>query len=129
MGEINYCLNCGGFMDRPSGLDCSDLRRHHRLVIVGARTAFAILVGTWSSATAWAAPLNPGDIVVGMNLVSTGQDLALVRIDPATGNRTILSDDTTGSGPSFNFGFTPLLPSDVAVDSVNFEPDGSLLVV
>jgi streptogramin lyase len=62
-----------------------------------------------------AATLSPGDIVIGAE-ISSG-DLGLMAVDPVTGNRTILSDNTHGTGPVF---------SDPT--SVTFAPDGSLLV-
>ena len=43
---------------------------------------------------------------------------ALVRVDPVSGERTILSDDSTGPGPGFGS------PRGIAVES-----DGSLVVV
>ncbi|HEY4308420.1 MAG TPA: PEP-CTERM sorting domain-containing protein [Pirellulales bacterium] len=60
--------------------------------------------------TAVAAALQPGDIVVTTEFSST--DFGLMVIDPVTGNRTILSDNTHGIGPNFTSpGGVTLLPN------------------
>jgi hypothetical protein len=51
----------------------------------------------------------------------------LVRVDPVTGDRTIISDDAVGSGPSFNFE-PAATDAGAAISSVHYEADGSLLV-
>src|SRR5262249_32904949 len=66
-------------------------------------------------------------IVVGASLSTAvdGYNHALIRIDPVTGDRTIISDDAVGSGPSFNF---PAPTAGGIMWSVHYEADGSLLV-
>jgi hypothetical protein len=55
----------------------------------------------------------------GGGLVVTDPDIdAVFRVDPDTGDRTIISDDVTGTGPSF------ITPYGIAVES-----DGSLVVI
>lgn len=62
--------------------------------------------------------LTPGDIIVGANIgTSSSADWSLLEIDPQTGNRTIISDLTHGSGVPFS-----------APSGISFLPDGSLLV-
>ncbi|MBI2825097.1 MAG: PEP-CTERM sorting domain-containing protein [Planctomycetia bacterium] len=59
--------------------------------------------------------LNPGDIVITAQL---GEDnYGVVRIDPLTGDRTIISDDTHGAGDAFSI-----------VSGVALTADGALLV-
>src|SRR5690348_3798930 len=73
-----------------------------------AQIIFVSLASIFSLATAHtlsAATLKPGDIVVGVNFgTASNQDFGLVQINPLTGNRTVISDDSTGAGPSFDFG-------------------------
>ena len=72
----------------------------------------------YSSHLAHAVTLGPGDIVIATQIGPTvNKDYGLVVVDPVTGNRTILSDNTIGSGPSFT------QPEGIAI-----EPDGDLLV-
>ena len=63
--------------------------------------------------------LTPGDIIIGANIgaSTTSVDWGLLEIDPATGNRTIIADNTTGSGPAMQ-----------PPTTISFAPDGSLLV-
>ena len=68
-----------------------------------------------SSRVAYASALQPGDIVVTTAFSST--DLGLMVVDPVTGNRTILSDNTHGTGPDFT-----------ALGGVSVLPNGDLLV-
>jgi probable HAF family extracellular repeat protein len=86
-----------------------------------SRLILLSLVGIFSPAarTASAQALTPGDIVIGANIgvSSTNPDWGLLEIDPATGNRTIISDATHGTGPA--------LPP---ATGVSIESDGSLLV-
>ena len=75
--------------------------------------------------TAFAAGLAPGDIVISANV---GVDAGLVVVDPTTGNRTILSDGTHGTGPGFVFpeGVTEMSNGDLLVADVTagiFEVD------
>jgi hypothetical protein len=53
--------------------------------------------------------LNAGDIVISADIgpTSGGEDYGLMRVDPATGDRTIISDATHGSGPQFDFSEAP----------------------
>ncbi|HEY1598881.1 MAG TPA: PEP-CTERM sorting domain-containing protein [Pirellulales bacterium] len=48
---------------------------------------------------------------------SANNDVGLVIVDPTTGDRTVLSDNTTGAGPNF-----------ASPEGVAIEPDGDLLV-
>lgn len=70
---------------------------------------------------AQAVVLHPGDIVITADILPAlpggGDDYGLVRIDPVTGDRTIISDQTIGTGVPMP---TP--------DAVAIAPDGSLLV-
>ncbi len=75
-----------------------------------------ICLGGNSPNRAVAAGLAPGEIIA-TGQISNGY-YGLMLIDPATGNRTILSDNTHGSGVQFT-----------SVGGVNVEPDGSLVVV
>ncbi|HWB01031.1 MAG TPA: PEP-CTERM sorting domain-containing protein [Pirellulales bacterium] len=70
--------------------------------------------------TARAITLQPGDLLIGANIGAspTSFDYGILEIDPTTGNRTIISDLTTGTGPNFSF-----FPT-----AITFAPDGSLLV-
>jgi sugar lactone lactonase YvrE len=62
--------------------------------------------------------LLPQDIVIAAQIgPAANNDHGLVVVDPVTGNRTILSDNSVGTGPEFS------MPVGVAI-----EPDGSLLV-
>ena len=80
--------------------------------------AFLSAILALSSSLSLAAALEPGDIVITTQIgPAANNDFGLVVVDPTTGNRTILSDNTTGSGPAFT------LPEGVAV-----EPDGDILV-
>ena len=64
--------------------------------------------------TFWLIAVEPdGNLVV----VDTGLD-AVVRIDPVTGDRTIVSDKNTGSGTDF------ILPGGISVD-----PEGNIFVI
>jgi hypothetical protein len=74
---------------------------------------FASVVASFH--TAAAAALQPGDIVVTAEFSRT--DVGLMVVDPVTGNRTILSDNTHGIGPAFT-----------AVGGVSLLPNGDLLV-
>jgi hypothetical protein len=68
--------------------------------------------------TTMAVTLNAGDIVVATGIgPASAKDHGLVLVDPATGNRTIISDNSTGTGPTFN-----------TTEGVAIEPDGDLLV-
>ena len=65
------------------------------------------------------AALPAGDIVIGADIGATNNfDWGLLLIDPTTGNRTILSDNTVGSGPAFSSVITSVTPA----------TDGSLIV-
>ncbi|HVU87427.1 MAG TPA: PEP-CTERM sorting domain-containing protein [Pirellulales bacterium] len=74
-----------------------------------------LAVVIFASSPALAAPLQPGDIVVTTEFNST--DLGLMIVDPVTGDRTIFSDNTHGTGPDF-----------VGPEGVSVLPDGNLLV-
>jgi hypothetical protein len=65
-----------------------------------------------------AVTLSPGDVVIGAEIGSTDTDYGLIVVDPVTGDRTILSDNTHGTGPTFSG----------TIPSVTFASDGSLLV-
>ncbi|MFP8879251.1 MAG: hypothetical protein VCE43_07175, partial [Myxococcota bacterium] len=94
-------------------------------IAIPAMAVFAndLYLGTWnptfSGAELWRtirAPL-PGTVfVVDRNLTGTGIP-AVVKVDPITGNREILSSSTVGSGPNF-----------VAPFSVTLDADGNLIV-
>src|SRR5690349_1539878 len=59
---------------------------------------FWALVAVLATAAGQArADLHPGDLVVSDETLR-----ALLRVDPVTGDRTILSDTTHGTGPNFN---------------------------
>ena len=75
-----------------------------------ALVSFAVLLVT--SVAAVAEPLSPGDILVADTSLN-----CLFKIDPATGNRTIFSDATHGSGPAFS-----------GANVLAIEADGSILV-
>jgi hypothetical protein len=83
------------------------------------RTLSAILVGTLLAfsdvPTVYAAGLTPGDIVISAQLSPT--DYGLLVVDPTTGNRTILSDNSNGTGPAFS-----------APEGVTLMTNGDLLV-
>jgi streptogramin lyase len=53
--------------------------------------------------------LNTGDIVISADIgpLSGGEDYGLMRVEPVTGDRTIISDATHGSGPQFDFTEAP----------------------
>lgn len=69
--------------------------------------------------------LEPGDIVVGANLGTTANpDIGIVRIDPATGDRTVISDNSIGSGPSLTYGTSSTAP---VLKYLSQQSDGSLL--
>ncbi|HVU87160.1 MAG TPA: PEP-CTERM sorting domain-containing protein [Pirellulales bacterium] len=94
----------------------------HRLFSVGA----TIFVGCVIVPVANGVTLQPGDVVVAANLGTSGNpDYALLEVNPTTGNRTVISDNTTGDGPSLNYG-----PKGSTTLSayVSYEPGGSLLV-
>ncbi len=78
---------------------------------------------------AFAVSLVPNDIVASVNAGTQAQpEPALMLIDPVSGDRTIISDDSVGSGPSF----LPTLPVgdtiSVLIPSISLQADGSLLV-
>jgi hypothetical protein len=81
-----------------------------RFLVIGF---FAASVCTPS--TAQALQLEPGDIVV--SALTPTFEPALFVVDPVTGNRAILSDNETGTGPDFG------VPLGVAI-----EPDGDVIV-
>lgn len=85
-----------------------------------AAIAVLLLVGA-TQHMARAVVLHPGDIVVVADispaLPGGGHDYGLVRIDPVTGDRTIISDQLIGGGAP--------MP---APDAIAIAPDGSLLV-
>jgi hypothetical protein len=56
-----------------------------------------------------AVELSVGDIVITADLgpISGGEDYGVMVVDPATGNRTIVSDATHGSGPMLDFTQAP----------------------
>jgi hypothetical protein len=69
--------------------------------------------------TVFAQSLIPGDIVIATQTGPTANnDFGVALVDPANRNRTILSDNTTGTGPDFS------KPEGVAI-----EPHGSLLAI
>ncbi|HEY4310007.1 MAG TPA: PEP-CTERM sorting domain-containing protein [Pirellulales bacterium] len=63
-----------------------------------------------------AVTIQPGDIVVA-GAINAVTDSGLVVVDPNTGDRTILSDNTHGTGPNFTGAF-----------GVSLLPDGNFLV-
>ena len=83
------------------------------------RISAVVLVSTLLAfsdvSTAYAAGLTPGDIVITAQLSST--DYGLLEIDPVTGNRTILSDNNTGTGQTFSYpeGVTQMSNGDLLV--------------
>ena len=87
----------------------------------GARRRFVLCVFiavAIQARRAQAVTLEPGDIVVAANLGSNSQpDNALVVVDPTTGDRTIISDNTHGTGPAFQ-----------GAHALSFESDGSILL-
>ncbi len=65
-----------------------------------------------------AVQLTPGDLVIGAYVLQYPQlSYGILEIDPSTGDRTIISDVTQGSGPPFS-----------PPTGISFAPDGSLLV-
>jgi hypothetical protein len=84
-----------------------------RLILVSVVAAIVWAI----TGNAMALTLNPGDIVIATQIgPSANNDHGLVVVDPATGSRTILSDNGTGTGPDFTS------PAGIAI-----EPDGDLL--
>ncbi|MBI2824548.1 MAG: hypothetical protein HYX69_07680 [Planctomycetia bacterium] len=87
--------------------------------------AFLSFAGITSLLFVWpayshAVELHPGDIVVaGFTALSTPGPVnrGIVRIDPATGERTIISDDAHGAGPPLSF-----------PQGITLSPDGSIFV-
>ena len=80
--------------------------------------AFLSAILALSSSLSLAAALEPGDIVITTQIgPAANNDFGLVVVDPTTGNRTILSDNSTGTGPDFTN------PTGVAI-----EPDGDVIV-
>jgi hypothetical protein len=65
------------------------------------------------------AQLVPGEIIIGANIgaSTSSPDYGLLAIDPTTGNRTIIADNTHGTGPALE-----------PPTSVTLASDGSLLV-
>jgi hypothetical protein len=95
----------------------------HLLVSAAASVAALVLVSVSMPICAHAAGLNPGDIVIGQLAgTSANPDAMLLRVDPVTGDRTIISDNSVGTGPSFN-------PSGAmaAIDYLSWQSDGSIL--
>ena len=84
-----------------------------------------LIDGQISADIARAATLNPGTIIAteSFQYSSVPNDI-LIAVDPTTGATTTISDNTVGSGPSFNFGTTGAF-----ITYVSQESDGSLLVV
>ncbi len=54
---------------------------------------------------------------------TTNFDWGLLEIDPATGNRTIISDSTHGTGPAIGTG-----TGFPGIGGISFQSDGSMLV-
>ena len=91
------------------------LAHRWRRGIKGLGPAMALVAATCS---AHAAGLPAGDIVISASISgSSPGDAGLLLVDPTTGDRTILSDNTHGTGPAF---YRP--------QGVSLAPDGSLLV-
>ena len=90
-----------------------------------ARTPAAFLVGMFmlpfSSEAALADGVAPGDIVITADIGTYNpngpNDFAVIRVDPMTGDRTIISDNTHGTGPAF-----------VQAEGITLLPNGHLLV-
>ena len=80
-----------------------------------ASLAVVLIAALAAAPSIQAAGLAPGDIVVGAAF--TDSDFGLMLVDPVTGNRTILSDNTHGTGPVLS-----------EVSGITFASDGSLLV-
>ena len=113
---------------RPSGIAVED---DGSLVVVDSGLAAVVRVNKYGDRMiisnnvddmgSWPAFMNPNGIAVqddGSLVVVDAGLKAVVRVDPTTGNRMIISNDSTGMGPDFVF------PSGIAV-----EDDGSLVVV
>ena len=76
-----------------------------------------------------AVTLAPGDIVASVNVGTPSHvEPALFLVDPTTGDRTVISDDAVGSGPSF----IPQVPAgdtiSILMPAVTLQSDGTLLV-
>lgn len=97
--------------------------RGTRRISLAAFLSFAGITFLVSPAQSLAVDLHPGDIVIATAIGTYVQNspdnkYGLVRIDPVTGDRTIISDDSLGSGPSFSY------PTDI-----DMAPNGDLLVI
>ncbi|HEY4311599.1 MAG TPA: hypothetical protein VGN12_19285 [Pirellulales bacterium] len=96
---------------------------HYRARTVFLAITLAVtLVGSFAQCAS-AVQLNTGDIVISADIgpTSGGEDYGLMRVDPVTGDRTIISDATHGSGPAFDF-------STLGISSVSRMAGGQLLV-
>ena len=106
---------------RHHSLSLRFLRRDHIVAIVATASLFA------ATTISRGATLSPGDIVVSQDvpLDSTpgNIEVAILDVDPLTGDRTVISDNFVGSGPSF-------LPTGVynaEISSLSWQSDGSIL--
>ncbi len=87
----------------------------------GARTTVsssAVGTGTELSTPNGIAVASNGDLLVADFSAFDGNG-GIIRIDPVTGNRTAVSSNSLGTGPSFGFG----------PDGIVIAPDGSLIIV
>ncbi|HVU87161.1 MAG TPA: PEP-CTERM sorting domain-containing protein [Pirellulales bacterium] len=98
----------------------------YRFLMIGAAPFVSFLIVS----IAHGVTLQPGDVVVGVDL-GTGKnpDFALLEIDPATGNRTVISDNSIGTGPSLYYNYVSDIGIDFpAIPYISYQADGSLLV-
>lgn len=89
---------------------------------------FTTCVVCASAGTCPAVELSAGDIVITADLGATagGDDFGVMLVDPATGNRTIISDATHGGGPLFDF--NPSSPFGAPPAGISRLAGGQLLV-
>lgn len=80
-------------------------KRLRRLFLAGIVAAALIASALLSASNAEAVSLAPGDIVITADIgpAAGGEDYGVMRIDPLTGDRTIISDLTHGTGVAFDF--------------------------
>ena len=97
-----------------------------RIALTAVTLAVACLLVTRD---ACAVTLAPGDIVIAANLgTNSSVDGGLMLVDPTTGDRTIISDNGIGTGPTFSPSLPPGYTDATSVTYVARQPDGTLLV-
>ena len=112
--------------DSPGVILVVDLATGNRTIVSDADTGTGPAFTTAVAAMAYDATL--GRLIVAAPALAAEGD-AVVAVDPVTGNRSVISSSTTGTGPAFSFGDSLSLAADFVAGVVHVAEDSTVIEV